>query len=165
MFAPACKKAVYSWGLHCTSQPLCNESQRESWEQFAKSSAAKTPLLAMLLEWGDLQQSTNSSSVMRISPHLLPYNLEELQEDTSVSPCLWMGIALVKMGGKPHVGLYKYPSTLSFAIRGTVHWREILVRSKGEKAGDICFMFSLKITIKPGAIKLHREINSFMKYE
>lgn len=37
--------------------------------------------------------------------------------------------------------------------------------SKGEKAGDICFMFSLKITINPTASKLHREINSFMKHE
>lgn len=64
-----------------------------------------------------------------------------------------------------HIGLYKYPSTLSFAISGTVHWREILVRSRGEKAGDICFMFSLKIPINSRAIKLHREINSFMKYE
>lgn len=46
-----------------------------------------------------------------------------------------------------------------------MHWREIQVRSKGEKAGDICFMFSLKITINPRAIKPHREINSFMKNE
>jgi len=47
MSAPACKKNRNFGDFHCTSQPLCNESQGKSWQQLAKSSAAKVPLLEL----------------------------------------------------------------------------------------------------------------------
>ena len=91
---------------------------------------------AVLIPQPDLQQSTNISSVMTISPQQLPCNSKELQEDASVSPFLWMGIALVKPGGKTCLGLYMCPSTLSFAVSGTDHWRAVqqLVGKEGGKA-------------------------------
>lgn len=112
----------------------------------------RSPLYSLqsLIPQPDIQQSTNISSVMTTSPQQLPRNSEELQKDTSVSPFLWMGIALVKMGGKPLLGLYMCSSTLSFAVSATEHRKAIqqLVGRKGEKAGDVYFMFSLKISHK-----------------
>lgn len=132
MFAPACKKTRNFQGSHCTSQPLCNESRGESWEPFAKSSAAKMPLLelAMLLAWGTPQQSTNTTLGMWISRQLLPYNLEELQEDTFVSLFLWMGIALVKMGKKP-----RWTLQVSINITLCNQWHRALERNTCEGQG------------------------------